>query len=174
MISQMIDSFTVLEAARDGDPAAIESLLALSQPDIRKYARMSCRAQDIDDAVQEALWLMHRRIGALKALSSFAGWLFTIVKRECLRLARRNVGGHRPVDDIIDNAAFSQRSDVELSIDLTRAISSLPEHYRNVLLLRDVEELTVDEIANINNTTRETVKARLHRARLLVREYLRD
>jgi RNA polymerase sigma-70 factor (ECF subfamily) len=59
-----------------------------------------------------------------------------------------------------------------LRIDLARASQSLPEHYRQVVLLRDIEEMTVDEIARTLGLTRESAKARLHRARLLVREYL--
>ena len=58
------------------------------------------------------------------------------------------------------------------AIDLSRAIQSLPEHYREVILLRDIEELSIDEIAGVLGLTRESVKARIHRARLMIREYL--
>ena len=54
----------------------------------------------------------------------------------------------------------------------TSLLRSLPPHYRETIVLRDIEELTIDEIAAQLDTTRETVKARLHRARALVREYL--
>ena len=69
-----------------------------------------------------------------------------------------------------DSVKHAETSD--LRIDLARAIQSLPEHYRAVLLLRDVEELTIDEIAARLTLTREAAKARLHRARRLVRDYL--
>ena len=59
-----------------------------------------------------------------------------------------------------------------LRIDLSRAIQSLPDHYREVILLRDIEELSIDEIASVLSLTRESVKARIHRARMLIREYL--
>ena len=59
-----------------------------------------------------------------------------------------------------------------MRLDVARAIQSLPEHYRAVVVLRDLEELTIDEIAARLAATRETVKARLHRARALLREYL--
>jgi len=48
----------------------------------------------------------------------------------------------------------------------------LPDHYREVILLRDIEELSIDEIAGVLALTRESVKARIHRARLMIREYL--
>ena len=56
--------------------------------------------------------------------------------------------------------------------DLAGAINSLPDHYRQIVVLRDIEELTIDEIAFAIDASREAVKARLHRARLLLREYL--
>jgi RNA polymerase sigma-70 factor (ECF subfamily) len=60
----------------------------------------------------------------------------------------------------------------DIRIDLSRAIQSLPDHYREVILLRDIEELSIDEIAEALALTRESVKARIHRARLMIREYL--
>ena len=62
--------------------------------------------------------------------------------------------------------------DDELRLDLTNAIQSLPEHYRQIVLLRDVDELTIDEIAQSLSLSREAVKGRLHLARGLIREYL--
>jgi RNA polymerase sigma-70 factor (ECF subfamily) len=165
----------LLESARGGDAHAIESLLAAAQPDIRRYARRSCRnAADVDDAVQETLWLLYRRVGTLRALTSFAGWLVTVTTRACLRLARRAIGRREESAEFDDHLQFSSRPQDELRLDLARAIQSLPEHYRAVVLLRDVEELAIDEIAGQLALTREAVKARLHRARLMIREYLQE
>jgi RNA polymerase sigma factor (sigma-70 family) len=161
----------LIQSAQTGDQAAIASLLEISQPDIRRYARRSCRATDIDDAVQEALWLMSRRIGSLKKLASFSAWLFAIVTRECMRLARSSFG-HADLANIENDLAFANRPDHDLRIDLAFGIQSLPEHYRPIVLMRDVEELTIDEIASSLSLSRESVKARLHRARGLLREYL--
>ena len=60
----------------------------------------------------------------------------------------------------------------DLRIDLVRALESLPPSYREVILLRDMQEMTIEEIARHLNLTREATKSRLHRARTLVREYL--
>ncbi|MGH6709094.1 MAG: sigma factor-like helix-turn-helix DNA-binding protein [Bradyrhizobium sp.] len=54
----------------------------------------------------------------------------------------------------------------------SRAIQSLPDHYREVILLRDIEEFSIDEIAGVLDLSRESVKARIHRARIMIREYL--
>jgi RNA polymerase sigma factor (sigma-70 family) len=169
----------LLDAARGGDHAAIVSLLAAAQPDIRRYARRSCsRADDVDDAVQETLWLLYRRVGTLRTLAALSGWLLTVVRRECLRLADRLRGRTVEIDEALAEPATATRLAVrpldELRIDVARAIESLPPHYREVVLLRDVEERTVDEIAAALALTREAVKGRLHRARALLREYLLD
>ncbi len=162
----------LIASARDGDRHAISTLLTVAQPDVRRYARASCRTADVDDAVQDALCLLHRKIGSLRAVSAFSSWLYAVVRRECARLARRLFG--EPIEAVADDLRLSTRPESELRLDLAAAIQSLPQHYREVVLLRDVEEMTIDEIALRLATTREAVKARLHRARLLLREYLRS
>lgn len=163
---------SLLQAARSGDPAALAQLLKIAQPDIRRYARRNCRnASDIDDAIQETLILLHRKIGSLRAIESFSYWLFRVVDRVCLRLARRLLGIQTAVDEL-EEQVFPVASDASVRMDLASAIESLPEHYREVIIMRDVNELTVDEIAQQLTLTRQAVKARLHRARQLVREYI--
>ena len=83
---------SLIEAARGGDAEALVSLIAIAQPDIRRYAARNCRAADIDDAVQETLLLLYRRLGTLRAVTSFSAWLFAVARRACLRLLRRSVG----------------------------------------------------------------------------------
>jgi len=163
----------LLEAARGGDELAIASLLALAQPDLRRYAQRSCSTtEDVNDAVQETLWIISRRISSLRAVTSFSGWLFAIVSRECSRLARRMMG--RPVDleEAENSLLFAHRPSMELRIDLARAIQSLPDHYREIVILRDIQERSIGEIAESLGRSREAVKANLHRARVLLREYL--
>jgi len=75
-----------------------------------------------------------------------------------------------PVDAMHARLAHLRPEDIR--IDLSHAIQSLPGHYREVILLRDIEEMSIDEIAAILGLTRESVKARIHRARMLIREYL--
>ncbi len=159
-------------SAQHGNATAIASLLVAAQPDIRRYARATCRSADVDDAVQDALCLLHRRIGSLRMVSAFAGWMFTLVRRECTRLARRGLAHMASIETIADDQRFAMRPETDLRLDLAAAIHSLPDHYRRIILMRDVNEFTIAEIADILEATRETVKARLHRARRLLREYL--
>ncbi|TGV63279.1 RNA polymerase sigma factor, partial [Mesorhizobium sp. M2D.F.Ca.ET.160.01.1.1] len=97
----MENRYVLTNAARQGDRHALERLLAISQPDIRRYAQSQCTgAGDADDAVQETLWLVYQRIGALRTVTSFSAWVFAIVRRECHRMWRRMNGQTElPPDD---------------------------------------------------------------------------
>ena len=121
--------------------------------------------------MQETLIVLYRKVGSLREVGAISGWLFRIVNRYCLRLAMRLMACRRPSRRRRSSSA-PQVPKPELRIDIARAIQSLPEHYREIVVLRDLEELTIDEIAGRLRSTRETVKARLHRARALLREYL--
>ena len=162
----------LFESARLGDPNAIASLLATAQPDIRRYARATCRSSaDAEDATQEALWILFRHVGTIRSLLAVSAWLFSVVRRECLRLARK-AGLAPAVDESEVEAALLLRPEADLRLDVAAAFEALPPHYRDVALMRDVKEMTIDEIADALGATRQTVKARLHRARGLMREYL--
>jgi len=104
-------------------------------------------------------------------VTSFSAWLFAVARRACLRLLRRSTGTD---DASADDAEMRlvHLAPEDIRIDLSRAIQSLPDHYREVILLRDIEELSIDEIAGVLGLTRESVKARIHRGRLMIREYL--
>ena len=163
--------YPLLESARLGDTSALDRLLRICQPDARRYAYRHCLMSDVDDAVQEALLIVARRLQSLRAVTAFSGWLFQIVRRECRRLERR-VFRLDPYDEEKMEAWLATSPDETVRLDLIRALESLPEQYREVILLRDFHELTVREIAAQIRLTTPATKSRLHRARQLVREYL--
>ena len=165
-------SAEMFEAARLGDQAAIVRLLEVAQPDIRRYARIACRsASDADDASQEALWQLFRNVGAIRTLIAFPAWLRTVVRRERIRLARA-AGLMGFLDDSDDAILGRDYPETDLRLDLAAAFESLPPQYRDVALMRDVKEMSIDEIGIALGLTRQAVKARLHRARQMTREFL--
>jgi RNA polymerase sigma factor (sigma-70 family) len=171
-VSAIAISSSLFEAARLGDSRAIACLLETAQPDIRRYARATCRSSaDAEDAAQEALWILFRHVGTIRSLLAFSSWLFSVVRRECLRLARK-AGLVPSIDEGEAEAMLLLRPETDLRLDVAAAFEALPPHYRDVALMRDVKEMTIDEIADALGATRQTVKARLHRARALMREYL--
>ncbi len=166
-----IDRTNLVHAAQTGDPAAIARLLAVCQADARRYAYKHCQVSDVDDAVQESLLIIARKVKGLKAAAAFSSWLFTVIKRECRKLERM-MFRHDPLDEELAEQQMACRTDHALRIDLANALESLPAHYLEVVLLRDFEELTIAEIAERLGEPTGAVKSRLHRARELVREYL--
>lgn len=160
-----------IDAARAGDRQALERLLAHSRLDLRRYAEYHCIVNDIDDAVQEALLRIAHGIRQLRAVEAFTSWLFRIVKRECNRMKRglRHLRGEPIPVEILPARDVPY---AELTHDIAAALESLPTHYREIILLRDMEGLTIAEIMQRLGLTREAAKARLHRARVLAREYL--
>jgi len=162
----------LVEAACGGDAAAVERLLVVCQPDLRRFARRTCsNGADAEDAVQIALWQLYRRIGALRTAAAFASWLFRIVERECYRLlhARDRLDA---LDASLDDVLRQEPLPLALRRDLVAAIATLPEPYRKILILRDIDELTAPEAADQLGISTDAVKSRLHRARAMVREHL--
>lgn len=163
-----------LQAAVNGDTAAIESLLDTCQPDLLKFARRVCATpEDAEDAVQETLWTISRKIGTLRMLTAFVGWAARIVKHECYRLLKI-ARGEKSLDR--GNDLPDQEEDphlrAALHYDVTAALAELPLIYRQVILLRDVEEMTAPEAAAVLGISTEAVKSRLHRARAILRARL--
>ena len=163
--------YPLLEAARLGDIHALEQLLRICQPDVRRYAFRHCLVSDVDDAVQETLVIITHKLRSLRAVAAFSGWLFQIVRRECRRL-ERSMFRFDPYDEEKMEAWLSTCSDDGIRLDLVSALESLPEHYREIVLLRDFHEMPIREIATHLRLTIPATKSRLHRARELVREYL--
>jgi RNA polymerase sigma factor (sigma-70 family) len=163
----------LLESARLGDSVAVEKLLAQCRPSLHRIAQSQCSSSvDPDDAVQESLLLIYRRIGALRAVTAFPAWVFSIVRHECHRLWRSMHDEKATENENLPGLIYSDR--FELRSDLAAAIQSLPEKYREAIILRDFEEFSISEIADQLLLTREAVKSRIHRGRQMVREYLKD
>jgi RNA polymerase sigma factor (sigma-70 family) len=166
----MLDTDLLLAAQR-GDPIALEKLLANWYPDLRRYAQRHCHASYAEDALQETLLVASRKIQSLRQLHSSSAWLITIIKRYCYFFFRKfHLNLH------LEEAEWAEFIDSKpspaLRQDLIAALESLPEHYLQIILLRDFEELTINEIAERLNENIPAIKSRLHRARALVREYL--
>lgn len=163
----------VFAAAQAGDPLALDRLLRDLQPDIRRYARRQChRSSVIEDVVQETLFVVYRRVGTVRDPMALAGWVIRVVTRLCMLPVLGLTRGAEALTERHEAAYFAHQRTDDLRIDLVRALESLPAMYREVILLRDMEQLTIGEAAERLGITREATKSRLLRARALVREFL--
>jgi RNA polymerase sigma-70 factor (ECF subfamily) len=145
--------------------------------------------QDCADAVQDAFVSAFRSIGEFKGDAQLGSWLHRIVINACLMKIRSrsrrpevSIEGLLPAFDASGHHAqavprWAQPPDEQLQSDENRAlvrqhIDMLPEDYRSVLLLRDIEEFSTEEAAEALQVTPGTVKTRLHRARQALRKLL--
>jgi RNA polymerase sigma-70 factor (ECF subfamily) len=170
----------VLLAAQSGDVSALNRLVAAHRQGVYRYGLHVCRTtEDAEDAVQEALWAATRAIRAFRGTaSSVASWLFTIVRRECLRLLERHQRAPATLDgredemlaEVVDPAdAVAVRERVDL---LAAALADLDPAHREVILLRDIRELSAPEAATQLGISVDALKSRLHRARVSLREHV--
>ncbi|TXS44819.1 RNA polymerase sigma factor [Streptomyces sp. t39] len=163
----------LITAAQRGDVEAITALVSGSHPNVRRFARSLCATpEDAEDAAQEALIILYRRIGMLRASGALASWMFRIVRNECLRRAR-TMRADAPLPD----GAVGSAEDVALErIEAGRvaaAVAALPAGQRDVLIMRDVRGHSGPVVAEMFGLSTAAMKSRLHRARGAVRQSLR-
>ncbi|QKW22653.1 sigma-70 family RNA polymerase sigma factor [Kitasatospora sp. NA04385] len=168
----------VILAARGGDRDSLAVLVAGAHPNVRRFAHSLCASpEDAEDAAQEALIVLYRRIGMLRASGALASWLFRIVRNECLRRIRapRPVAAEPPggTADSADSAEQEalRRLDTER---VAAAIAALPADQRRVLIMRDLQGLGGRAVADALGLSTAAMKSRLHRARAAVRADLAD
>ena len=123
-----------------------------------------------EDATQEALWTLTRRLPALRSAAALPLWLLRVVARICFGLVSPLWRRIEALQE--DSLGVTAPEDVELRLDLERAIGALPETYREAILLFYYCDLSVDETAERLAISSEAVKVRLHRGRGLLRDRL--
>ncbi|MFJ3586077.1 RNA polymerase sigma factor [Streptomyces sp. NPDC090127] len=160
-------------AAQCGDVDAITALVSGSHPNVRRFAHSLCATpEDAEDAAQEALIILYRKIGMLRASGALASWMFRIVRNECLRRAR-STRPHVPLPD----TAVSSAEDVVLdrieASAVAAAVAALPAEQRRVLIMRDIQGHSGRVVAETLGLSVAAMKSRLHRARTAVQHSLR-
>jgi RNA polymerase sigma-70 factor (ECF subfamily) len=181
----------LIDGLRSRDAAAAEQLVATYGDRAYRLAlRIAGNQQDAEEALQDAFWNVIRKIDTFRGDSALGSWIFRIVTNAAYHKRRRDA--HRrdsiSLDEVLprfdehgrytdpigdwsttmhDPAMQSELRDV-----LTAALEELPDHYRAVIVLHDVEGLAMAEVADCLGITVPTAKTRAHRARLLLRKRL--
>ncbi|MEU2178250.1 RNA polymerase sigma factor [Nocardia sp. NPDC019219] len=165
----------LVTAAREGDVAAITALVSGSYPHVRRFAHTLCAsAEDAEDAAQEALIILYRKIGTLRASGALASWMFRIVRNECLRQWRMVTRHFEPIPD---SAVASAEEEAVRRLEARRVaavIAALPADQRQVLIMRDVQGYSGRIVAHMLGSSVAAMKSRLHRARAAVQHELRN
>jgi RNA polymerase sigma-70 factor (ECF subfamily) len=180
-------------ALLNGEAGAFERFVEYFRSKLFGYSWLMCgQREDAEEVAQEALLKAFESFDQLREPERVRSWIFRIAKNACLMKRRKSVfapdrelsldeflpasdgeGEHRHIE-IADWSKLPEADllNLELRKELNRAITDLPESYRAVVLLRDVEELSTEETAQILNLSVDVVKTRLHRGRLAIRQRL--
>ena len=162
----------VVSAAQQGDPRAITTLVYGSHAHVQRFAHTLCSTpEDAEDATQEALIVLYRKIGTLRATAALASWMFQIVRHECIRRSRVTFRWPLPATPVEPSAEDAALMRLEIE-RVVKSISKLPAEQRAVLVLRDIQGLSGAATAHALGLSRAAMKSRLHRGRETLRSQL--
>ncbi len=187
MEKQLIDEKKIVEKAQQGDKASLAELVKIYSPKIYGLAlRMMRNEEDAEDVLQETFVLMIRKISTFSGKSSFYTWLYRVATNVALGKLRDKkyttqtvslsdsehayLKGHQlsewpdHLEDKLDDQVFLEC--------LKKAMQALPDNYRAVFVLRDLENMSTKETSKILDISEANVKVRLMRARLFLRDQL--
>ncbi len=172
-----------------GDDAGMEQALALLQNTVFSFSMRVCgQREDAEDTMQEVLLKSVPHLPKFNSPKALVVWLYKVAKNRCLMSRRRSKFAPKQdlsLEELMPDRKELERMGTDGSINpeafairsqeagrLRDAIQRLPPQYRIVLVLRDMEGLTDEEVAEITGLRSGTVRVRLHRARLFVRKEL--
>jgi RNA polymerase sigma-70 factor, ECF subfamily len=181
----------LIEETRSGNVRSFEALVKRYEQIVYGFSFKACRNKEkADETYQDTFINVYKNLHQFNGTSKFSTWLYTIVANNCLMNRRKRKIDRDMVSldappvngDAHDQTAIASWDDTpaeklmnkELRAHLDEAIQKLPQEYRVVFLLRDVEHLTAEEAAKVLKLSIPAVKSRLRRARVFLREQLND
>ncbi len=170
--------------AQKGDTKALEELIKRVQKSIfTMFSYLIDKRQDIADLTQEALLKMARNISSLRDVNAFKQWLNQIVTNIFYDYIKKHVGeknievDNNKLLDIKDKIGCEPGERclfAEMDKLIRSAVLNLPDNLKIVIVLREYEGLSYEDISKVTNTTIGTVKSRISRARLKLQEELKE
>ncbi len=169
-----------------GDDAAFESLFRKYQTSIFNIVSRMVKGEDAYDLTQDVFCQVLRALHTFRGDSKFSTWLYSIARNVCLnRIRRRNCAREESLDSMMEDQSYTdflpdESADVERIVEtheLQRIVNSvlatLPAEQRLLIVLRDFEQLSYEEISLVTEMSLSNVKSRLHRARMAFKYRMR-
>ena len=162
--------------SQNGDSEAFGRLYELFAPEMYRYSLVMVKDEETaKDCVNEAALEAYKSIKLLRDTSAFKGWLFRILNACCKRNFTSNLKNSdmlRIDDEGVHTEVSSTEVDTELSMDMQRALSTLDDIERQIVMLSVVYDYTSREIADIVNINSSTVRTKLKRALAKCKDYM--
>ena len=171
----------LVERARSGDPEAFRELVRCFTPRVYAMARnLVNNPGDAEDVTQEVFFKVHAKLHGFREDAAFSTWLYRVTLNAAADYRKRR--RHEKVVSI-DEAAWlplvapgdgpgDGLGRADLRAEVRRAMARLPEKFRSILVLRELEELSYQDIGDILGLNKGTVESRLFRARARLRQEL--
>jgi RNA polymerase sigma-70 factor (ECF subfamily) len=185
------DDAELIRAINAGDTSRFQELVQRYGQKLYTFGRRMCRDEsDAEDLVQDTFLNVFRYLKDFRYETKFKNWIYRVAANTALKQRRRSKFAREPdlpLEELLDREDIAAPAEVpewarmpleqvlneELLGILRQAIWSLPEKYRIVVILRDIEEFSTEDTAQILNLSPANVKVRLHRARLFLRDKLK-
>ncbi|RMG42365.1 MAG: sigma-70 family RNA polymerase sigma factor [Candidatus Dadabacteria bacterium] len=179
----------LIEEFKNGSTESFELLINRYKDKAYSLAsRLTRNQEDAEEVLQDVFVSVYRKIHAFEGKSTFSSWLYRVtVNAALMKIRKRKQDQSVSLEDMmphVQESLMSKNGDqingdtatlrAEIAIALDEAIRTLPDEYRPVFVLRDVNGLTSKEVGEILNLTIPAVKSRLHRSRLMMRRKLVD
>ena len=177
----------LIEEFRTGREESFEELLSRYSTKVHSLAsRLTRNAEDAEEVLQDVFVTVYRKIAGFEGKSSFSSWLYRVtVNAAFMKLRKRRQDPAIPLEELMkqSQSVSALNSPEHAYVDaqsirhqmleaLEVAIKRLPDDYRPVFILRDVDGLTSREVGRILDLSVPAVKSRLHRSRLMLRRRL--
>lgn len=170
-------------AAREGDQRAFEELVRLYEKRVLALTQRMCKNPgDAAEAAQEAFFAAWQGLKNFRGDSSFSTWLYRLASNACVDLLRRESRRQAAISLDDENLNLDLPSQIptpqeeaerrELGERIEAGLQALPPEYREVLVLREVQQLRYEEIAGVLDLDIGTVKSRISRGRKKLRAFL--
>jgi len=176
-ILQIDDDFSLIQRFIEGDESTFRTLVQRHKDKIRNIIYLTLNSSDsVDDIAQDVLITIYKNLKSFRFQSQFSTWLYRITVNKCkdhLRKVRIRSIFIPIMDGEEDPVYIPSMEHKDISEIVNQAISKLPEKLRLPLLLKDIEGLSYQEIAETVNCEIGTVKSRIFRAREGLRELLK-